>query len=181
MAFMMSSDKPEKNVWAAASKVIKTRKPDQCSKRWKDALDPNIKHTPWTADEDATLAEAYGVYGTSWSEIRANCFPCRSNLELKNRCVEDVSGAALGHADPPLPALTTSHASHGGGKGRRASTPQSPLQAHRAPVGHHRRRTARTAAPPVRLLRPCQQRAPPSSTQRQHSHTRPPLPSGRTG
>lgn len=100
MAFMMSNDKPEKNVWAAASKVIKTRKPDQCSKRWKDALDPNIKHTPWTADEDATLAEAYGVYGTSWSEIRANCFPCRSNLELKNRCVEDASDAEDGHANP---------------------------------------------------------------------------------
>lgn len=86
--FMSKKDKPGKNVWAAASKAVRTRKPDQCSKRWKDALDPQLVHTPWTESEDAKLQEAYSDYGSLWTEIKANCFPTRSGLELKNRCVE---------------------------------------------------------------------------------------------
>ncbi|KAL9932122.1 hypothetical protein V8E36_008894 [Tilletia maclaganii] len=83
--FMNSPNKPEKNVWAAAAKAIKTRKPDQCSKRWKDSLDPSLDHSSWTSDEDNKLIEAQRIYGTTWSDIKNNVFPRRPTLELKNR------------------------------------------------------------------------------------------------
>lgn len=84
---MGRSDRPEKNVWAAASKVIRTRNPDQCSKRWKDALDPSLDHSPWSKTADARLERAYFHCGPMWNDIRAKCFPQRSTLMLKNRCV----------------------------------------------------------------------------------------------
>lgn len=85
IAFMNSPDKPTKNVWAAAAKVVGTRKSDQCSKRWKDALDPAISHNPWTPEEDAKLERAFVIHRTAWSEIKTKYFQGRSNLELKNR------------------------------------------------------------------------------------------------
>lgn len=87
LQFMGRRDKPKKNIWAAAAKQVKTRTADQCSKRWKDALDPSLEHTPWTASEDAKLIGAYQRHGTLWTEIRARFFPTRSGLDLKNRYV----------------------------------------------------------------------------------------------
>lgn len=84
---MKSNLKPEKNVWVAAAEYIKTRKPDQCSKRWKDALDPNIIHTQWSEKEDEALFNAYQRLGSQWSEIRYQYLPNRPNLDLKNRFV----------------------------------------------------------------------------------------------
>lgn len=83
--FMNSTLKPDKNIWAAAARYIKTRKPDQCSKRWKDALDPNIVRTEWTKEEDAALLMAFARLGSQWSEIRSQYLPKRPNQDLRNR------------------------------------------------------------------------------------------------
>lgn len=37
--------------WPVVSKQVETRTSDQCSKRWKQVLDPNLDHSPWTLEE----------------------------------------------------------------------------------------------------------------------------------
>jgi lipoate synthase len=37
--------------WAVVASVVGTRLPDQCSKRWMHALNPEIDHSPWTPEE----------------------------------------------------------------------------------------------------------------------------------
>lgn len=37
--------------WRVVSKEVRTRTSDQCSKRWKQVLDPNLDHSPWSPAE----------------------------------------------------------------------------------------------------------------------------------
>ncbi|KAL7275698.1 hypothetical protein RUND412_001340 [Rhizina undulata] len=71
--------------WALVAQVVKTRNGDQCSKRWYDALDPSIDHSPWTPDEDARLLEAIENNGRNWKAIVKAYFPRRTSLSAKNR------------------------------------------------------------------------------------------------
>ncbi|KAL0633108.1 hypothetical protein Q9L58_008008 [Maublancomyces gigas] len=67
------------------AQVVKTRNGDQCSKRWYDALDPSIDHSPWTSDEDVRLLEAISKHGRNWKAIVKAYFPRRTSLSAKNR------------------------------------------------------------------------------------------------
>lgn len=37
--------------------------------RWYNHLNPDIKKTPWTKEEESTLIKTHKVYGNSWAEI----------------------------------------------------------------------------------------------------------------
>ncbi|KAG0640289.1 Homeodomain-like protein [Tuber brumale] len=71
--------------WALVAQVVKTRNGDQCSKRWYDALDPSIDHSPWTPEEDVRLLEAIEKHGRNWKAIVKAYFPRRTSLSAKNR------------------------------------------------------------------------------------------------
>jgi hypothetical protein len=44
--------------------------------RWHNHLNPGIKKTPWTAEEDAILIEQHKIHGNKWAAI-AKALPGR--------------------------------------------------------------------------------------------------------
>ena len=56
---------------------------NRCRSRYKEQLDPNLYHGPWTETEERVLAEAQTKLGNQWSEI-AKLLPRRSSLAISN-------------------------------------------------------------------------------------------------
>jgi hypothetical protein len=71
-------------VWCKVAESIPGRTDDQCAKRWKECLDPDIDHTEWTDQEDALLIQKYSEYGSQWQQI-AQFFQGRPGLHCRNR------------------------------------------------------------------------------------------------
>ncbi|KAI9371574.1 hypothetical protein BJX61DRAFT_548167 [Aspergillus egyptiacus] len=71
--------------WAVVASVVGTRLPDQCSKRWSHAINPDIDHSPWTAVEDELLIHNVNKHGHYWQQIVSLYFPGRTSLAAKNR------------------------------------------------------------------------------------------------
>ncbi|PWN88003.1 hypothetical protein FA10DRAFT_245028, partial [Acaromyces ingoldii] len=72
------------NDWAKISTIVGHRSGDQCSKRWKEVLDPTIKREAWSEEEDTKLLDLYYNLGTSWNKI-ATHFDGRRALSCRNR------------------------------------------------------------------------------------------------
>ncbi|KAF2195931.1 hypothetical protein K469DRAFT_491100, partial [Zopfia rhizophila CBS 207.26] len=71
--------------WSVVSKAVGNRSADQCQKRYRNALNPELSNANWSADEDATLISLVTQMGRNWSAICENHFPHRSPLSLSNR------------------------------------------------------------------------------------------------
>ncbi|KAL4866178.1 hypothetical protein BDV12DRAFT_173228 [Aspergillus spectabilis] len=71
--------------WTVVASFVRSRLPDQCSKRWSHAIKPEIDHSPWDNDEDKLLIESVQKYGHSWQQIVSLYFPRRTSLSAKNR------------------------------------------------------------------------------------------------
>jgi hypothetical protein len=56
----------------------------QCRERYINQLDPNIKKTPWTAEEDAVIVRLHEQLGKKWSKFM-DYLPGRSDNAIKNR------------------------------------------------------------------------------------------------
>ncbi|BCS28308.1 uncharacterized protein APUU_61356A [Aspergillus puulaauensis] len=71
--------------WSVVASMVATRLPDQCSKRWGQAINPDIDHSPWTQHEDDLLIEQVNKHGHYWQQIVSHHFPGRTSLAAKNR------------------------------------------------------------------------------------------------
>ncbi|KAJ5975334.1 Homeodomain-like protein [Penicillium waksmanii] len=71
--------------WGVVSKEVSTRTSDQCSKRWKQVLDPNLDHSPWSPAEDNCLLIGVEQHGRNWKMLSEMHFKNRAALSLKNR------------------------------------------------------------------------------------------------
>ena len=49
--------------------VTKTNFNEKCRERWANHLDPKLKRTPWTNDEDKQLLILQKKHGNRWSKI----------------------------------------------------------------------------------------------------------------
>lgn len=72
---------PEK--WSVIARQIPGRTDDACSKRYREALDPSLNRSEWTAEEDQRLYDAYVRTGGKWREIGK--LLNRSSLASRNR------------------------------------------------------------------------------------------------
>lgn len=58
-----------KNQWARVASLLNRKSPKQCKARWYEWLDPSIKKTEWTRDEEEKLLHLAKLYPCQWRTI----------------------------------------------------------------------------------------------------------------
>ncbi|KAL3663518.1 hypothetical protein V7S43_011406 [Phytophthora oleae] len=88
--------------WAVIASYLKHRNGKQCRERWHNQLNPSIKKTPWTKEEDAIILALQTQFGNSWAKITAH-LPGRTDNAVKNHWNSSLKLAKRAPGDDEFP------------------------------------------------------------------------------
>jgi hypothetical protein len=156
---MAGGRQPTKN-WREIANQLPGRSGKQCRDRWCNVLDPSLKRSKWTKEEDAVVLEAYQRLGNSWAAIQ-QMLPGRTQLQVRDRLrtlvgrsANPTSPASYQNKSNILPATYQSSSGRGA-----QHAPQHAQQPH-APQQHAQQHHAQQHAPQHAQHTPHVQHAP---------------------
>lgn len=72
------------NNWSIISKQFKDKTPKQCRDRWRNYVDPELRHDMWSVEEDEMLIEKFKQIGSKWT-VMMKYFNHRSSNDIRYR------------------------------------------------------------------------------------------------
>lgn len=91
--------------WTAIALQVDDRTGTQCSKTWKERLDPDVNRKQWSEEDKAKVIQAQISLGDNkYAEIAATVVPDRNQYELRNLCKSKSWKKRLQEAKDSAPA-----------------------------------------------------------------------------
>eukprot|EP00617_Octactis_speculum_P016628 CAMPEP_0185745974 /NCGR_PEP_ID=MMETSP1174-20130828/4361_1 /TAXON_ID=35687 /ORGANISM="Dictyocha speculum, Strain CCMP1381" /LENGTH=802 /DNA_ID=CAMNT_0028420291 /DNA_START=76 /DNA_END=2484 /DNA_ORIENTATION=+ len=94
-----------KNQWARVASLLNRKSAKQCKARWYEWLDPSIKKTEWTREEEEKLLHLAKIYPSQWRTIAPivgrTAAQCMEHYEQLLDAAQEASGDIEGGTDDP--------------------------------------------------------------------------------
>ena len=102
------------NQWARISSLLVRKSAKQCKARWYEWLDPSIKKTEWTREEDEKLLHLAKLMPTQWRTIapivgRTPAQVCNAGKLEAVACHVDTTGLRIRSIRSSLPEFSDIH------------------------------------------------------------------------